>query len=972
MINFVRFQIERFFFKIMQFLNLVAQDVLKRFGNDLSEVVMVFPNIRSSIFFDRYIAQNSDKPLFSPKYEDLNTLFSYASNLEIADNLMLLSILYNIYVKHYYTHTEETEIETFDEFIFFGEILLNDFDDIDKYLVDASLLYRNIFDLEKLNDNFEHLTDEQITVLNRFFVDIKTNRTKLKENFLSIWSILGDVYDDFKKELKSRGLAYRGMIYRDVIENISNSINNYERKHYIFVGFNVLTRCEEALLEALKDKSLFYWDYDDYFINNKAFEAGYFIRNNIKKFPQATLFDTNNISKHKNITVLSTTTEISQIGYIPTFIESLQKQEWQSPDTAIVFCNEQMLLPSLRFIPPSVDKVNVTMGFPLNQTPVYDLVIRLLALQQKGVKDGKFYYPYLLSVIDHYYTSLAFGDMAEVKKNINDKKIFYIAPEELNLSIFQVIDDAKQMIDYLLDTIQKIGIATKSAETDFARTNLLNEAVFRVFCLLNRLKDLMQQGYLDVKLPTLISLIKRLMASESVPFHGEPAVGLQMMGTLETRNLDFKNLIILSLNEGTMPKTEIKASFIPHFLRRSVGMSCLEHQDSIFAYYFYRLLQRAENIALLYNTSSGTTSKSEMSRFLMQMLTEFPNRHNIKRITLQNDVAPWVGQDIVIEKTPEIVARLIEKFSISGNGKILSPSAINEYLDCPLKFYLHYVKELKEPDEFTDELDNRILGDIIHKTLEYIYKQIGSITPLDDKGHSHFAPFDVSKAQINDYIEHHNKIEPLLELAFTNKYFNRPTAKSDYNGEQLIYFDVAKRFVTNTLRFDLENAPFRIEAMEGFRTTEVRLNSGLSVNIGGYIDRMRLKDNVLWIDDYKTSSNIQTSTDLPSLFDIESKPNKKRAGYIFQSFCYAYVMSRQQPNRTVVPLLLYMSKLKHNEIPYITVGKEQAFDFEPLVSEFETLLKDTISDIFAPDKAFVATPSTNICGKCDFKNICGR
>ncbi|MDO4726934.1 MAG: PD-(D/E)XK nuclease family protein [Porphyromonadaceae bacterium] len=958
----------------MQFLNLVAQDVLKRFGNDLSEVVMVFPNIRSSIFFDQYIAQNSDKPLFSPKYEDLNTLFSNASNLETADNLMLLSILYNIYVKHYHKETQEVEIETFDEFMFFGEILLNDFDDIDKYLVDASLLYSNMFDLEELNDDFDHLTDEQIAVLNRFFVDIKTNRTRLKENFLSVWSILGNVYDDFKRELKSKGLAYSGMICRDVIENISNTINSYRKKSYVFVGFNVLTRCEEALMEALKDKSLFYWDYDDYFLHNQTSEAGRFMRKNIKKFPQATLFDTNNISKQKSITILSATTEVSQVGYIPTFITSLQKQEWQSPDTAIVFCNEQMLLPSLRFIPQSVDKVNVTMGFPLNQTPIYDLVIRLLTLQQKGIKEGKFYYPYLISVIDHYYTSLTFGDMAEVKKSINDKKLFYISPEDINLSIFRVVDNANQMVDYLLDTIQQIGIATKSVETDFARANLLNEAIFRVFSLLNRLRDLMQQGYLDIKLTTLISLIKRLLSSESVPFHGEPAIGLQMMGMLETRNLDFKNLIILSLNEGIMPKVDMRASFIPHFLRRSLGMSCLEHQDSIFAYYFYRLLQRAENITLLYNTSSSATSKSEMSRFLMQMLTEFPNRQTIKRITLQSNVATRIEQDIVIEKTPEIVAFLMEKFSLSGNGKILSPSAINAYLDCPLKFYLHYVKELREPDEFTDELDNRILGDIIHKTLEYIYRQIGKITPLDNKEQSGFVPFEVSKAQINDYIEHQGKIESLLELAFANKYFNRPTDKSDYNGKQLIYLDVAKNFILNTLRFDLENAPFRVEAMETFLKTEIKLSEGFSVNIGGYSDRIRLKNNTLWIDDYKISSQIQTSPDLPTLFNAEPKPkpNKKRASYIFQSFCYAYVMSRQQANRTIVPLLLYMPKLKHNEIPYITIRGERILDFKPLIDEFEALLKNTVSDIFASNKPFTATPSNNVCSRCDFKNICGR
>ncbi|MDR0830560.1 MAG: PD-(D/E)XK nuclease family protein, partial [Prevotellaceae bacterium] len=839
-----------------EFLKLVSKDVINKFGSDLSKITVVFPSRRARLFFNQYLVENSEKTLWSPQYADLDTLFSLSSKLKIADDLLLVSILYNVYTKHFTRKNENAEVETFDEFFHFGEIILSDFNDIDKYLVDAKLLYSNIADWETLSDDFEHLTHEQKNILERFFTDIKINKTKLKDKFFEIWNILADVYFDFRNELKINGLAYQGMLQRDALEEMNNDLTACQQDCYVFVGFNVLTKCEEKLLKNIKNKSLFYWDFDSYYFNNQNFEAGKFLRKNIEKFPNAMEFDTNNFQKPKSIKLISATSETAQVGYIPQWVNELAKENFDKPDTAIVFCNENLLLPALSFIPENVAKLNVTMGFPLSQTPIYDFIIRVLDLQQHGIKGGKFYYVYVLSVLRHFYTSLIFSNFAEIDKKIENEKIFYSTQKNLSCEIlFKKIENSAQMADYLLNIIKEIGVKSKEISNNFASENLSNEAIFRLYQIINKLKDLTENGFLNLNQNTFISLIKRLLAEETVPFHGEPAQGLQLMGMLETRNMDFKNLLIFSLNDGVMPKSEPTASFIPLFIRKHFKMSEIEEQDAVFAHCFYRLLQRAENISLVYNTAQNATSKSEMSRFLLQLLTEY-KYSEIEKISLQNNSQPTENQLITIEKTPELLAKIHPIFDAkNADSKTLSPSAINSFIDCSLQFYLRYIANFREKEEISDELDNSILGSVAHKTIELIYRQIADLQE-DDKN---FQPFAVHSEQIDEFLKNVKKIENCLEIAFEKEFFNRKTSRENYTGEQKIYFDVAKKFVINLLRFDKKNAPFNILGMEKWADISLDLNDAschcglepqsyekqVQIKIGGIIDSIRLKDNDL-------------------------------------------------------------------------------------------------------------------------------
>jgi CRISPR/Cas system-associated exonuclease Cas4 (RecB family) len=569
---------------------------------------------------------------------------------------------------------------------------------------------------------------------------------------------------------------------------------------------------------------------------------------------------------------------------------------------------------------------------------------------------------------------LIFSDFAEVEKHITEEKIIYSTPEELSCqTLFVKIETPLQMADYLLNIVKSIGVELKELPENFASKNLSNEAVFRLYQIINRLKDLIIGGYLDLKLPTFISLIKRLLTQETVPFHGEPAQGLQLMGMLETRNLDFKNLLIFSLNEGVMPKSEPSASFIPLFIRKHFKMSSIEEQDAVFAHCFYRLLQRAENITLAYNTAQNATSKSEMSRFLLQLLTEY--KQPIKRISLQNNSQPTENQPLEIVKTPELLAKIHSIFDAkNANSKTLSPSAINAFIDCSLQFYLRYVAKFKEEDEISDELGNNILGSVVHKTIELIYRQIGDLQPLivkkENKKDDIFKPFFVRKEQIDYFLKDKKLIDDFLEMAFEIEFFNHKTSKENYTGEQKIYFDVAKKFVVNLLKFDSQNTPFQILGMESYKEILLDLGDALQVKIGGIVDSIRLKDNDLMIIDYKTSSKEQKSPDIVTLFD---NTKSDRAKYILQAFFYSLILEKEFCSYNILPLLLYLPKMGNleNFSEFIKLFGEEVKDFKPFSEEFGSVLKEKLKELFDEETSFKAHFNEQKCVYCEFLNICG-
>ena len=592
---------------MQSFLQLVAHDLYAKIGNDLSRTVLIFPNKRANLFFNEYLAGESDQPIWSPAAMSISDLFQKLSVQKTGDPIRLVCELYKVF-------KEETESqETLDDFYFWGELLISDFDDVDKNLVDADKLFSNLQDLKSLMNDYEFLDKEQEEAIQQFFRNFSIERrTELKEKFISLWDKLGTIYHHYRKNLTELGIAYEGMLYRNVIEQLNTDQLKYDK--YIFVGFNVLNKVEKEFFRKLQkaDKAIFYWDYDIFYTQQiKKHEAGEFINRNLKDFPNelpASYFDS--LKKPKKIRYISASTENAQARFLPEWIRTTFSSD-NEKENAVVLCNETLLLPVLHSIPEEVKNVNITMGFPLAQTPVYSFINAAMELQTNGYRfdTGRFTYETVSAILKHPYTRQLSTKADIIERELTKTNRFYPLPSELKqdeflANLFTPRNGIKELCDYLIGLIKDIStLYRKEGEYNDIFNQLYRESLFQSFLKINRLYSLIESGELNIQPHTLKRLISKVLTSSNIPFHGEPAIGMQVMGVLETRNLDFRNLVMLSLNEGQLPKTGGESSFIPYNLRKAFGMTTIEHKNAVYAYYFYRLIQRAENITLLYNLS---------------------------------------------------------------------------------------------------------------------------------------------------------------------------------------------------------------------------------------------------------------------------------------------------------------------------------------------------------------------------------
>lgn len=964
------------------FLQLVAADLLKAYGNDLSNITVVFPGQRARLFFDQALGNASEDNVWAPTYTDLNALFASASNLKVADPLTLLMELYRSYST--VGKLQNMKEESFDDFYNFGEILLSDFNDVDSNKVNAMSIFGNLKDLDILKDDFSHLDEKQKEAVNKFLGNAAAleDKTDLQKAFFSIWQILGDVYDSLRKSLKEKGMAYNGMLCRDVVEQPSNNdfiSSHFPQKMYVFVGFNVLTKCESELLKSLKkaDKARFYWDYDPYIIGANQ-EAGHFIKKNLETFGgelQEAMKEQrlcNKVQK-KTIKIVASPSDSGQAGYIDTWIKVLNKENFDEPDTAIVLCNEQLLQPVASALPSSVNKVNITMGFPLAQTPVFSLVSMLCDLQLKGcAADNKFRYDFVLPLLSHPYVNRILKDCGNIKYKLITAKNFYPAADDLGKSLFfSKAKDVNQFLGLLIEDLKEIAktFRKQRGATSTAQDDIHRESLFRAFQIITRLKDKLNETKdLTIKMETMGKLLRRMMISTSVPFHGEPACGLQIMGILETRNMDFKNLMMLNVNEDVLPKVSMDSSFMPHFIRQAFGMTTVTHQDSLYAYYFYRLLMRAQNIVLVYSTAEGITNKKEMSRFLWQLLTEYGKTDEIKRIELQFENTLPSQSPFSQEKTTEIINKMIE----NNKEHSLSPSAFNTYCNCPWHYYLQYVEGIKTPDELTDEMDNSVLGSIFHRTMELIYCTIG--TWETDKSSAQ-NPFDVTQDKLNTCLFNNaitNKVKDLIVKAFGDEYFRRDNvSRNDFNGEQLVYEKIIQEYVRRQLIIDYSYAPFSILALESKEEYTIKLNTGEQIKIGGIVDRIDQKNGIVRIVDYKTGGENKKISDMSKLFDGETAD---RPHYELQAFIYSYIRIKNGEGNPVKPMLIHVNKAnKPDYDPSIIYDKTVVTDFrKQCLDKFEQDFLAKLNELYETNGYFTQTNNESNCKYCDFKRMCGR
>ena len=918
----------------MSFLSSLAQTLITAYGTDLSRVTVVFPNKRASLFLNEELTHLYDKPLWSPAYITISDLFRSMSSLEVADPIKLICDLHKSYVKC--TGIEES----LDHFYGWGQILLSDFDDVDKHLAPADKVFANLRDIHEYDDD-TYLTQKQRDIIRKFFSHFsESHNTELKQRFLSFWSHIYDIYLDFNARLASQGLAYEGSLYRQVIEkSLKIEVNAFLNRQYVFAGFNLLLPVEQALIQHFEaeDKACLIQDTDE--------------------------------ETPKEISIISAPTDNIQARYVSTWLKENNRIEAGSK-TAIVLADESLLQTVIHAIPPEVTKLNITTGYPLSQTTAATRVAPQDVLIPRG------------------------GQSLPLRKH---SCVPSVASEQSS--------SAARGGTTSQDVFERKTLTPDSP--------LELEALYRLELILNRLQTLIDSGDLQVSDATLHRLLTQIIATTTIPFHGEPLEGIQIMGVLETRNLDFDHVLLLSCNEGNLPKGITDTSFIPYSIRKAYDLTTADHKVDIYRHYFRRLLQRASDVTILYNNSTSDGKTSEMSQFMHQLLVESP--HPITLKTLQAGLQPTWSQQQPVIKSPEVIETLRHRFS----EKPLSPSALSLYLRCPLQFFYRYVAGLDEYKE-EDPMDSRLFGNIFHKAAHLLYSAFTDMEDVTSNNLSlrkHSArggttSQDVFERKVITVVC--RAVDEAIKLELFH--IEDPMAKMPpLNGLQLINREVIIKYLRQLLEVDRQLAPFTILALETPLSSECS-----TVKVGGVVDRIdliSLPDGTerIRVVDYKTSSTrLKPLPDVAAIFDPANI--KYHSDYYLQAILYACLLEEKaflnqtedsvvsfkkhsarggttsqrsalplategtqelfERNNTVSkknvsPCLLFIQHAgTDNYDPTLILGKTPITDVTEIKDEFMHHLTNLITEIFDPNTPFLPTEERTRCKSCPFHALC--
>jgi CRISPR/Cas system-associated exonuclease Cas4 (RecB family) len=944
------------------FLERIARSIYGEFGNTLNRHCLVFPSRRAGLYFLKYLSSRIDKPVWTPSIMSVNELFRTFSDLKQAENELLLFELYEIY------SNLKKNPESFDDFFFWGDMLLNDFDDIDKYLVDPDSLFTNVRDIKKIDELFGDLSQEQKDVIRQFWINFdRDKQSGQKDGFIGTWEILPLLYRDYKAALREKDLGYEGMIFREVVGKLAdNSEIKIKWDIVHFIGFNALNQCEKKLMLRLKKegRARFYWDYDNsYVLPGRLNSAGFFMKDNLKIFgnsmPDDWSYDTYLSKSDKKIRrrVIDVTSDVAQVKLLPSLIGDLGKlPEDKACHTAIILADENLLLPVLTSIPGETGDVNITMGFPLHQTSVFFIVTDLLNLQKNSVsRDSHIFFrreDARCILENSYIKSILAGKNEEIKSELPSGSPWISisdAHTETIKNIFSRPETPLLLSGYFRSILSEMAIYNRE---DKPVRNLTNEFIYRMTLCINRLETIISSSKVNFSNETWIRLLEKLLRLQTVPFSGEPLSGIQIMGMLETRALDFDNIIILSVNEGVLPSGSSVSSFIPFSLREAYGLPSINHQESIYAYHFYRLLQRAENVTFVYNSNSTGLRSGEMSRFLLQMKYTPGLCPEFTDLNFAIRTASDISDTVV--RTPAHSRLLRSRFE----NKMLSPSAINTWLGCRMKFYFQYINGLYEPDEPVTEIDPAALGSMLHDMMSGFYLR--------------FKGKEVPREYILSIPEGSREMSAMIENAI-NQQFNREPGFIP-EGKEIIVREVLAEYLKRVLKADLACTPFRILHLEEKFSFTVDTGNGVKIAAGGKIDRIDLKDGKIRIVDYKTGTISDTIPSVQSLFEDDRKKDHD-AWLQILLYCEAFISVNS--NHPVYPLIYRIKKAdtgKLNGYLLIKDGSETIVDdYRELRHEFLSGLNEVVRKIFSDDENFTMTKiSWGKCPYCPFRSLCLR
>jgi CRISPR/Cas system-associated exonuclease Cas4 (RecB family) len=933
------------------FTGAIASYLLKKHGKDVRDVTIVFPGRRAGLFLLREMAAKSASATFAPRVTTLDSMASEMTGIKPGETLPLLYELYRSYISISGTP------RSFDDFIFQGNTLLADFNECDNELVDIHKLYANITDLREIDDLYsDTVIYARDFILSFWQMFIGNRKLEIAAGFGQLWEKLPDLYEHFNAALMVRKTGYGGMIIRQAVQNsslVTEYINKNKPDHIYFAGFNALTRAEKEFFSQFKQsgKASFLWDYDDYYLKDAEQEAGIFMRENLKRFPAPEDFQKDNprlfscFREDKNIKVIP----VPQVTDQARYLEKLAGEGILGARTAIVLADEKMLIPVIHALPAET-AANVTMGYEVRYTGSYALVDSILSLYKNSrkSKNGVFFRSSdATRVLMHYF----FRNFSEVIRNIQKELLVnrtYVKDSEINVpgilnEIFAFNGSPAAFVPFVEGIVKNAFLEVKKLN-EFASQKTELQALYEIYNQLKWLRITMEENQVGIEnLATVTTLIKKSVSVIKLSFRGEPLIGLQIMGFLETRALDFENVIIISANEGVLPSTSHGNSFIPMTLRSGFKMRTPSYDEAIFAYNFYRLIQRAKNVWITWCTGQGITEKAEMSRYLLQMVHS--GTHPLQICPVDNRPVVPSKNTVSVEKDENVMARL----ELYRKGeKRMSSSSLNTYIDCPLRFYFSYIAGMKEQDEPMDEdMDNRIIGSLFHKAAEFLYNsKFSAGEAINEKKLSSFSETDYNKAIAGAFAD-------ILKYSEINY--------SEYlSGTEWLYDEIIRRYLKALVKWDKQNCPYtylghEVDAEAGFGETEIKFYSRL--------DRLEEKNGVMVLSDYKASD----LKGLKMIVETAFIQGARKRNYIFQMYFYHYILA-QKFRKPVMTRLIAVNKLisaDNSVIANDPLNKSEMIFFENELGKL-------ISEIFSAEIPFTQTEDGKLCKYCNYKAICNR
>ncbi len=977
------------------FLQQVAEIYIANEAIRITDYCFVFPNKRSGKFFAKHLRQASGTTSVQPAITTISDfVLNFSQGVE-ASRMEQLFILYGIYSKILMQSGDNGDL-SFDRFQYWGDIILSDFNDVDRYLVDARELFKNIKDLKEISSNF--LTEEQLKVIEEFWGEKRNpevlkhfwNHTshneegsEIKSKFTRLWEVLYKLYTEFNICLANKDLTYNGRAYRQASENISlMEAHEFPYKRYIFVGFNLLSASEIKIFESMVKLGIgdFYWDTASPTFSESANSAIKFLKRYENRFKSLYNLPEPKIKTFpitKIIGIPSNTGQVKKVGDILTQIRT--KGELDTPDnavkTAIVLPDEQLFIPLLHSISPEIGNINVTMGYPLRHTPVASLISNIVSMQIRStILHGELHYFFydILKALSHpLIRNIAPTEADAITSNINNYRRYNLSAKELSESYPSLaplftpvkggeIDSVTTYINNLLDILSIKLNDSRQIEIGFIKEYKQAVATLNHLC---------HNYNIEMKESTFFHLVERLVGSESVNFVGEPLKGVQIMGVLETRALDFDNVIICSMNERIFPRKHYSSSFIPNNLRRGYGMSTLDFQESIYAYYFYRLISRANAIYLLYDSNNNSRRSGEMSRYLYQLKYLFPH----EKLSIAQLSYPLIAPDLrtlSITKDEKIM-EILNRYRTYNSGRSLSPSAIDKYIHCPLQFYLSYVRGYFIDDDIKTYMDEGTYGTIVHEVAEKIYKHI--ISQKQSRR--------IENADLDAIIKNHSFIERMITRSVNYYFTKNKDIDSELIGENRILARMMSIFIKQLLRHDKKITPFEFVDGEYKFDVSLPLSNELSINLCGSIDRVDRIDidsecPSIRLIDYKTGSDVTKISSWDRIFVTGDQNHQKS---ILQLFLYANAYTlheHKKGNNITEPVMPMVYKFRDigagKQCELMSIAKEPVLDFRDFNDEFIEGLKIKMSELYNPDVPFTPTPDKKACKYCKFTQICDR